>query len=141
MWSMVGDESITKEARGMSSINSPISSRSVERLAKNSQRLQRRRNSLSGALAVSAVCFCTVAAFAIPAASAATTTVGLGTATSFAVVAGSTITNTGPSVIAGNIGLSPGTSIIGFPPGVQSSGATDHTTAVALQAERGTTSA
>jgi hypothetical protein len=57
------------------------------------------------------------------------------------VVAGSTITNTGPSVIAGNIGLSPGTSIIGFPPGVQSSGVTDQTNAVALQAEGDTTTA
>jgi hypothetical protein len=56
-------------------------------------------------------------------------------------VAGSTITNTGSSVIAGNIGLSPGTSIIGFPPGVQSSGVTDQTTAVALQAESDTTTA
>lgn len=141
MWSKVGDEAITKEARGMSSINSPISSWSVEHPSKNSHRLQRRRPSLSGTLALSAVCFATVAAFAIPAASAATAKVGLGTATSFAVVAGSTITNTGPSVIAGNIGLSPGTSIIGFPPGVQSSGVTDQTTAVALQAESDTTTA
>ena len=141
MWSKVGDEAITKEARGMSSINSPISSWSVEHPSKNSHRLQRRRPLLSGTLALSAVCFATVAAFAIPAASAATAKVGLGTATSFAVVAGSTITNTGPSVIAGNIGLSPGTSIIGFPPGVQSSGVTDQTTAVALQAESDTTTA
>jgi len=44
--------------------------------------------------------------------------IDLGCAGPFAVLAGSTITSTGPSIINGNVGLSPGSALIGFPAGI-----------------------
>jgi hypothetical protein len=42
----------------------------------------------------------------------------LGTAANFSVLAGSAVTNTGPTVLASELGVSPGTAITGFPPGI-----------------------
>lgn len=73
-------------------------------------------------------------------ATAATPTVDLGSATSVAVLAGSTITNTGPSVLTGDLALSPGTAVTGFPPGVVV-GATYVADASAAQAQADATAA
>lgn len=54
----------------------------------------------------------------IPTQSTNPATVSLGGAANFAVLAGSAITSTGATNITGNLGLSPGTSVGGFPPGI-----------------------
>jgi hypothetical protein len=67
-------------------------------------------------------------------ASASAVFVDLGTASSFAILGGSTVTNTGPTVIDGNLGVSPGTAVTGFLPGVVN-GTIDAGDAIAMQAQ------
>lgn len=61
-------------------------------------------------------------------------TVVLGTSENYSVLGGSTVTNTGNSVLNGSLGLSPGTSITGFPPGTVA-GSIDNANGAAAQAQ------
>ena len=55
--------------------------------------------------------------------------VPMGSAATFEVLAGSTVTNTGPTIITGgDLGLSPGSAVTGFPPGTLTTPAVMHLT-------------
>jgi hypothetical protein len=58
-----------------------------------------------------------VVAVLVSAAAQAATSPPLGSAEDFAVLGASTVTNTGPTVVTGDLGVSPGTAVVGFPPG------------------------
>lgn len=85
---------------------------------------------------------CAVLATAGWVAPVAAQTVDLGTAGSFAVLGASAVTNTGPTIIVGDLGISPNnaSSVTGFPPG-QVVGTTHFADALALSAQNDTTTA
>jgi|CZKU01.1.fsa_nt_gi hypothetical protein len=65
----------------------------------------------------------------------------LSTAQTFAVLAGSTVTDTGATTVGGNVGVDPGLAVTGFPPGLVAGGTIHTGDAVALQAQSDTTTA
>lgn len=71
---------------------------------------------------------------------AADAPVGLGTAAAYSVLGGAAVTNTGPTTLAGELGVNPGTAITGFPPGV-AAGATHAGDAQSGQAQSDLTTA
>jgi hypothetical protein len=68
-----------------------------------------------------------------PASAVAATDPGLGGAGYFAVLAGTTVTNTGPSWITGQLGVAPGAAVTGFPPGTSGVQHTADATATTAQ--------
>lgn len=92
--------------------------------------------SLAGSVIFGLLAFSGVA----PASAAIVPTVPLATTADYSVLAGSTVTNTGPSVLNQNLGLNPGTSVTGFPPGLIL-GTTQVANGPALQAQDDLTNA
>jgi hypothetical protein len=94
------------------------------------------RNSLG---LVASVGLVTLLSGASPA--SAQTAPSLGAAQSFAVLGAATVTNTGSSLITGDLGVSPGTAVTGFPPGIVAAGTIHSADAAALAAQSAVTSA
>lgn len=81
-----------------------------------------------------------LACAALPAVASASA-VNLGTASPFVVLGGSTVTNTGPSVLNGDLGVASGTSLTGFGLPAVVNGTTHDDDAVAAQAQSDVTTA
>jgi hypothetical protein len=81
------------------------------------------------------------AAFAAVPVTAQASQVDLGTAGTFVALGGSTVTNTGPSVLNGDLGVAPGTALVGFGLPAVVNGATHANDGVAQQAKLDLTTA
>jgi hypothetical protein len=101
-----------------------------------SNRSDHRRGRLAGVVLAAAL-LCAALVPVVAQASA----VNLGTVSPFVVLGGSTVTNTGPSVLNGDLGLAPGTSLTGFGLPAVVNGATHANDAVASQAQADLTTA
>src|SRR4249919_3652377 len=99
-----------------------------------SNRFDLRRARLAG------IALAMIAVLALPAAAQAAP-VGLGTAGPFVVLAGAKVTNVGPSVLNGNLGISPGTELEGFGLPAVINGSTHAADEVAAQAQLDLTTA
>ena len=97
--------------------------------------IRSKRGRRAGLVLIAAIA-CVVAAV-----TAQASAVGLGTAQSFVVLAGSTATNTGPSVLNGDLGVAPGTALAGFGLPAVVNGATHAADGVAAQAQLDLTTA
>jgi len=53
----------------------------------------------------------------------------------FSVLGAATVTNTGPTIVVGNLGVSPGTAVTGFPPGIVNGGVINSANAAAANAQ------
>ena len=82
----------------------------------------------SHSMKLARVCFLLLPLFAL------TAQAQLGSAGMFGVLGASAVTNTGPTVVDGDLGVYPGTSITGFPPGIVNGTIYDGD-AVAMQAQ------
>ncbi len=82
-----------------------------------------------------------ILSFWAPSAFASAINVDLGAADSFAVMGGSTVTNTGATTIHGNLGFAPGSTITGFPPGLVIAGTIHAADGLAMQAQTDLTAA
>ena len=79
--------------------------------------------------------------FALAGSAQAQTAPTLGTAGSFAVLGSSGVTNTGPTVVSGDLGSAPNPAITGFPPGTVVNGTIHANDGVATQARSDSTTA
>ncbi|SEF02734.1 Protein of unknown function [Arthrobacter alpinus] len=77
-----------------------------------------RWSAAAGIAALTSVLFVAGMLLSPPRADAAVSPVGLGAAGTYLVLGGTGVTNTGATVLSGDLGVSPATVIVGFPPGI-----------------------